>query len=70
VRLEVHDNGRGLAADSLVSDRGFGLGGMRERVGLVGGHLQIDGAAGAGTTLVVTIPIGEGGSVDVAEARS
>jgi signal transduction histidine kinase len=70
VRLEVQDNGCGLAADSLVSDRGFGLGGMRERVALVGGRLQIEGPAGAGTTLVVTIPIGDGATVDAAGAGS
>jgi signal transduction histidine kinase len=70
VRLEVQDNGCGLAADSLVSDRGFGLGGMRERVALVGGRLQIEGPAGAGTTLVVTIPLGDGATVDAAGAGS
>lgn len=63
VRLEVHDNGRGLSGYAPDAERGFGLNGMRDRVALVGGELEISDAPGAGTTLVVTIPVSQEVSV-------
>jgi signal transduction histidine kinase len=50
-RLTVDDNGRGFACPE-----GFGLLGMRERVGLAGGRVDITSEPGAGTRLTVTIP--------------
>ena len=35
---------------------GFGLIGMRERVGLAGGTLELESAPGEGTTIVATLP--------------
>jgi signal transduction histidine kinase len=59
VRLIVEDDGKGFDVDALMTvplaNRRLGLTGMRERVELVGGALKID--SGAGTTIVVTIPI-------------
>ena len=56
VTLTVTDNGRGLGDYSPESENGFGLAGMRDRVGLVGGRLEVcDGAAG-GTVLRVAVP--------------
>lgn len=57
VRLEVRDNGRGLVGYSPGAESGFGLDGMRERVSLVGGRLEVAGAPGEGTTLTATIPV-------------
>jgi two-component system, NarL family, sensor histidine kinase UhpB len=57
--LEVRDNGRGIAADALASPQSLGLLGMRERALLAGGEVQIQGAAGGGTTVLVTIPLQE-----------
>ena len=34
--------------------------GMRERIGMLGGTLRIDSAAGAGTVLTIAIPIAAG----------
>ncbi|GIH25852.1 hypothetical protein Aph01nite_41620 [Acrocarpospora phusangensis] len=51
-RLVVADDGRGFAPDQ----EGFGLLGMRERVGLAGGSVELDTGPGAGTRLTVTIP--------------
>ena len=43
VRLELCDNGAGFDTDGLQDDRtGFGLTGLRERVGLVGGKLTLE----------------------------
>jgi signal transduction histidine kinase len=56
VRLSIHDDGVGfdpLAARELVSDGHFGLAGMRERVEMVGGRLEVDSVPGRGTTVEV-----------------
>jgi signal transduction histidine kinase len=53
-RLVVADDGRGFPPDR----EGFGLTGMRERIGLAGGSVDVLSAAGAGTRLTVTIPHG------------
>lgn len=55
-RLEVTDDGRGFAPDAAAA--GFGLLGMRERVHLVAGSVDIDSGPGAGTRLTVTVPRG------------
>ncbi|MEC5183225.1 signal transduction histidine kinase [Cryobacterium sp. MP_3.1] len=58
VALTVTDNGRGLGAYRPESEHGFGLTGMRDRVGLVGGRLEVtDAANGSGTVLRVTLPL-------------
>ena len=57
--LEVSDNGRGIEQDELTAARSLGLLGMRERALLVGGDVRIQGVAGRGTTVVVTIPLPE-----------
>ncbi len=55
--LRIRDDGRGLGGVSIDDDRGFGLAGMRERVALVGGSLNVADGAGAGTDLTVRIPL-------------
>jgi signal transduction histidine kinase len=57
LRLVVHDNGRGFAAEQLAlpSQGGFGLISMQERARLAGGVLTVESAPGAGTTLMLTI---------------
>lgn len=52
VTLHVSDDGIGAA----TTDGGFGLTGVRERVGLVGGSVTVDTAAGRGFALEVRIP--------------
>ena len=56
VVLEVADDGRGFAFDE--SQRGLGIGGMRERALLVGGELTIESRPDAGTTVRLTVPAG------------
>lgn len=58
VVLEVSDDGRGFAFDE--SQRGLGIGGMRERALLVGAELTIESRPGAGTTVRLDVP-GESG---------
>jgi two-component system CheB/CheR fusion protein len=59
VMLIVEDDGVGfeLAADGKLT--GIGLIGMRERAALIGGTLQVESAAGKGTTVYLRCPIVE-----------
>ncbi|MGN6662829.1 MAG: sensor histidine kinase [Solirubrobacterales bacterium] len=54
VLLDVADDGRGFAFDE--SQRGLGIGGMRERALLVGGELTIESRPGHGTTVHLAVP--------------
>jgi signal transduction histidine kinase len=58
VELRVSDDGAGFDVDQ--SGGGLGLVGMRERVALAGGKLEIDSQRGAGTTLRALIPVDSG----------
>ena len=58
----VRDNGTGFElkpAQAFTGEQGFGLRGIRERVSIVGGTLQINSSKGQGTELVVTLPEGD-----------
>jgi signal transduction histidine kinase len=64
VRLLVSDDGKGFdQAAPLESGPGerVGLVGMHERVGALGGTLEIDSRPGAGTSLAVAIPLTHAG---------
>lgn len=52
--LVVTDDGAGFDVD--LPRHGFGLDGMAERVGLAGGSLRVERAAGGGTALHVSLP--------------
>jgi two-component system sensor histidine kinase UhpB len=54
VLLEVSDDGRGFAFDE--SQRGLGIGGMRERALLVGAELTIESRPERGTTVRLVVP--------------
>jgi len=54
-RVRVIDDGRGFEPRTAES-AGFGLSGLRDRLGLVGGTLDLDGTAGA-TTLTARVPL-------------
>ncbi|MCO5971569.1 sensor histidine kinase [Actinoallomurus soli] len=53
VRLEIRDDGVGFGPGTA---RGFGLHGMRERVGQVGGTFDVRSEPGAGTIVTVEVP--------------
>jgi signal transduction histidine kinase len=55
VVVEVRDDGRGLGS-SDTSGLGLGLAGMRERVTLLGGSLDIESKDGGGTVVRATVP--------------
>lgn len=60
VEVLVSDDGDGFDPDGELS--GFGLLGMRERVELVGGELQLESKLGSGTRMVASIPLGGAGT--------
>jgi sigma-B regulation protein RsbU (phosphoserine phosphatase) len=55
--LEVRDNGKGISDEQISNPASFGLMGIRERVGFLGGRLKIRGIPGEGTTVTVNMPL-------------
>jgi signal transduction histidine kinase len=60
--LEVSDNGRGLSSDDLAKAQSFGLRGLHERAGTVGGWMDMSSKAlgeseAHGTTLILSVPV-------------
>lgn len=63
VRIEIDDDGVGFATDGvgLATDGavgGFGLSGMRGRVGEIGGEMDVTSRPGQGTRVSVRVPTG------------
>jgi signal transduction histidine kinase len=52
----IEDDGKGFDQRTLRED-GLGLLGMRERLGLIDGRLEIESRPGAGTTVVAEVPL-------------
>ena len=55
IAVRVTDEGRGF--DTASKGTGFGLVGIRERAGLLGGTAEIDSAPGVGTTVTARLPV-------------
>lgn len=58
--LQVRDNGKGITKNQVNSKTSLGILGMRERAMVLGGEIEIQGKAGVGTLVVVTIPLVRG----------
>jgi len=54
--LEISDNGRGLSAADLAKARSFGIRGLQERAGTVGGWVELS-SSGTGTSLILSVPL-------------
>ena len=54
VAAVIEDDGRGF---DEAGSNGLGLLGMHERVGLVGGRLEVESSSGSGTTLSIEVPV-------------
>jgi signal transduction histidine kinase len=63
IEIEIGDNGKGFdpspARGALITHRGFGLSGLRERVRLLAGTILIVSSPGKGTRLLFSIPCGK-----------
>lgn len=59
LNLTVADNGQGFAHENAFQSAGghFGLLGMRERAGQIGGHLELVSEPGHGTKVSLSVPI-------------
>jgi signal transduction histidine kinase len=59
VTVTVYDDGKGFDIREVTRTDGSGLGlfGMRERLALVGGAIDIESAPGRGTTIIARVPL-------------
>lgn len=57
VRLVVTDNGRGFEPSEASAPGHFGLLNLHERAAAVGGQLEVDSEPGAGTRIIVRLPM-------------
>ena len=55
--LRIVDNGRGAGEHDPRAEKSFGLLGIRERVHMLGGSVEIDTANGKGFAITVTFPL-------------
>lgn len=61
--LEISDNGRGLSQQDLAKARSFGIRGLHERAGTVGGWVDLSSGPG-GTTLILSVPLNTPGETE------
>lgn len=59
VQLVIEDNGVGCDLAEARRAGGFGLRGIEERVNLLSGRLEMHSRPGAGTTVIVEVPVSE-----------
>lgn len=55
IGLSIRDNGKGF--DPGMISNGNGLGNMKNRANELKGNLEIESATGAGTTIILTVPV-------------
>ena len=60
--LEITDNGCGISRQSLERPNAFGIRGLKERAKVVGGWLDLSSREGAGTTIILSVPLGAQGT--------
>jgi len=65
--LEISDNGKGIGQEALDNPGAYGIRGLKERAKVVGGWLDLSTRAGAGTTVILGIPL-DGGAEAPTEA--
>ncbi len=63
LRVTIEDDGRGFDAGRLEREEGrsYGMRSMRERVERAGGQLTVESAPGAGTRILVLLPLSDPG---------
>jgi signal transduction histidine kinase len=59
IRLQVTDDGKGIATSDRLKSKSFGIRGMVERANALGGQLTVTNAPGGGTGVTVRIPLTE-----------
>lgn len=57
IRLKITDDGRGFEpAGAMAKPESFGLAGMRDRVALLGGQMEVSSRLGRGTAIAIELP--------------
>ena len=67
--LEVSDDGHGLSQADLGKERSFGIRGLHERAGTVGGWVELTSGP-SGTTLILSVPLQQPASLDIEVGQS
>ncbi len=57
ITLFIEDNGTGFKAHEIKNKKTLGLLGMKERIQLISGKYEINGNAGKGTSVIITVPL-------------
>jgi signal transduction histidine kinase len=55
--LDISDNGKGMASQSLQKPCSFGIKGLQERAKSVGGWLDVSSQEGIGTSIILSVPL-------------
>jgi PAS domain S-box-containing protein len=67
--IEITDRGKGFDV-AAVSEKRYGLVGIRDRARILGGDAQIESGTGSGTRLFVRLPLNAGAEFDAAPLRA
>jgi len=61
LRLTITDDGQGISggleSTSFVANGHYGIAGMRERVAMIGGKLELQSSVGYGTVVILEVPV-------------
>ena len=57
ITLFIEDNGVGFRDIEIKNKKTLGLLGMKERIQLINGNYEINGNAGKGTSVIITVPL-------------
>ena len=57
VTVEVTDNGKGISELEMRKPQAFGIRGLHERAKTVGGWLDVSTREGAGTSIILSVPL-------------
>ena len=67
--LEIADNGQGVSRAALDKAAALGLKGLRQRARTVNGRLRVGSRHGAGTAVVLSVPLHEAAAAPASAGR-
>jgi len=59
LKFSVEDNGRGINAEQINSEKSYGILSMKERTKTLGGSFSIKGKVGKGTQILIKLPLSQ-----------